>query len=470
MRRGPAPGCAASGAAALAVAAALNASLLLAGCGAAATGTDASRRLDAFFGDLHARGLFDGAVVVGQGRRIVWQKGFGFANIERQIPFTPDTAADGASLAKTFTATLLVLLQHDGILSLDDPAQRYLKELPYPEITLRHLLTHSSGLAGSDYGYFDAFLPPDRVRTTETLLAVLAAQKPPLAFPPGTGFEYSSFGYDLAALAAERAAGASYAQLLEARIFRPLGIVSAFVRPALLSDFPAGRTLAYKRAGDRIGLNDVFDREGFHGGCNIYISARDLQRWNASFFDNSLLDDEELAQLMAPARIGHAASGLTLGSWYSASDGSAFWYSGHLQGFHSEVFRNELSHRSIVYMSNNTLDPWLQKGLVRAVNDILSGSAPRVAPPGTEAIADEARASLAGRWQTSDGEAMTIESRGDRLELVRQDVRYHLFPEGGAKAFYAPGCDLMVGFQKGADGTLSRIYVSSNLAARWGTR
>jgi len=108
----------------------------------------AAARLETLFGGLHARGLFDGAVVIGQRDAILWEKGFGEANVAAGVPFTPDTPADGASLAKTFTAALLFSLDSQGRLSHDEPAQRLLPELPYPDVTLRHLITHTSGLPG----------------------------------------------------------------------------------------------------------------------------------------------------------------------------------------------------------------------------------------------------------------------------------------------------------------------------------
>jgi CubicO group peptidase (beta-lactamase class C family) len=214
--------------------------LTLGGCATTRSQDDLlASRLATLLADLHERGLFNGALVVGDDQNIAFARGVGYADAERGIPFTPDTPADGASLAKTFTAALVIMLEHDGLLDLDAPAQRLLPELPYAEITLRHLLSHSSGIPVLGYDYFDPWIPPNQVRTTEALLAVIAAQRPVLAFPPGTGFEYSSFGYDLAALAAARAGGKPYAELLAERIFRPLGITSAFVRPARLGDFRA---------------------------------------------------------------------------------------------------------------------------------------------------------------------------------------------------------------------------------------
>ena len=124
--------------------------------------------------------------------------------------------------------------------------------------------------------------------------------------------------------------------------------------------------------------------------------------------------------------------------------------------------------RSIVYMSNNTIDPWLQKGLVRAIESVLNGHDPGpIEPPVFEAIAGTARASLEGNWRMADGTTWTIES-SPRLAISRGAVRYPIFPVG--QAFYAPGLDVIIGFNKGADGSLTRLQVSSNIEERSGNR
>jgi CubicO group peptidase (beta-lactamase class C family) len=423
---------------------------LLTGAGCRSVSTN--NRLDAYFSDLHARGLFDGAVVITTGE-VTYAKSFGYANVERKVPFTPDTAADGASLAKTFTAALLLILQRDGIIDLDQPAQKFLPELPYPDITLRHLLSHSSGIPVLDYDYFDRYLPSD-------LLRVIAEQKPSLASRPGTAFEYSSFGYDLAALAASRAAGKSYFELLQDRIFAPLGITSAFARPARLHDFPGIRTLGYRHTASGLEVHDVFDFEAFAGGSNLYISARDLNRWNMSFLGAPITTRDALET----ARVANAPSGLTLGSWYSTPDRSAFWYSGHLQGFHDEVFRDTRKRWSIVYMSNNTIEPWLQKGVVRTVTAILDGAhVEPYAPPAVEEIRKEERAALAGEWLMPGGDTLTIDMTGGHLNAVRDGVRYRIV-QISPRAFYIPGLDHILGFAK------DRIYLSTNVAEEWGAR
>jgi CubicO group peptidase (beta-lactamase class C family) len=427
------------------------------------------RRLASLMSDLHERGLFDGAVVVGKGQDILWEKGFGFANQTKRVPFTPHTATDAASLAKTFTATLVLLLRAEGVLDLDAPVQRYLPELPYPEITLRHLLSHSSGLPAY-YDYFEPFIPAGRVRTTETLLEVIAERKPPLHFRPGSSFEYSSFAYDLAALAAARAAGASYGDLLQKRFFEPLGITSAFLRPARLRDFPGARTLGYRRVRGVRKVNDVFDLEGFHGGSNIYISARDLYRWNSAFLTESVLTTKTKNAALEFARIGNATSGLTLGSWYRTEIGDAYCYAGHLQGFHSEVFRELKSGWSIVYASNNTLEPWLQPAIIRAIRSILEGNEVRpLAPSDTVKIAKEERRSLAGVWAMSAMTALEIENSEERLSVRLNGVAYQMIPVS-ENMFYVPGLHFYIGFAKHDKDSIDRIYVSTNFGEWWGVR
>ena len=421
---------------------------------ACVTSTPVERRLDALMSDLHQRGLFDGAVVVGDGERIVWERGFGLANVEERVPFTPSTNTDSGSLAKTFTAAVLIDLEREGVLDLDDPAQKWLPELPYPDITLRHLLSHSSGFT-FDYDYFDPFLSAGQDRTTERLLAVVAAQKPELSFPPGTAFEYSGFGFDLASLAAARATKKEYGQLLRERVFAPRGMGAPFLRPARLAAFPQPRTRGYRRVNGKLEPHEVFDYEAFHGGSNIYASARDFHRWNTSSF---------APEALQYARIAGAESGLTLGSWYRSAAGDAYWYAGHLQGFHDEVFR--AGRWSIVYVSNNTLEPWLQHAIVRAIHAIVRGKdVPPLTPPAVQEVSKDERASLDGTWRLDGGETLAIE----RTAVLHNGIRYRMIPVS-PRAFYVPGLHLMLGFAKDPRGAIARIHVSSNLEERWGVR
>lgn len=421
-----------------------------------------AERLDGLLSDLHQRGLFDGAVVVGAGGEVLFEGAYGLANAEADVPFTPDTPLDGGSLAKPFTAELVLQLAAEGALELDAPLAATLPELPYPRLTIRQLLSHSSGLA--DLGALDDLVAPGEVRTTETHLALLAEHRPALLFEPGTAFSYSTLAYDLLALATGRAAGSTYAELLDERLLRPLGLRSAFLRPARLADFPGTRTRGYARTPDGHTDNDALDGEAFHGGSNLYLSVRDMQRWVAAYLEPST----RLLGGRAPrARIGAAESGLTLGSWYRG--GGAEWYSGHHQGFHSEAFRRADGELAIAYGSNNTLEPWLMRALVRAIAEAAIGGQPSaLQPPAVEPVDPATRAVLAGAWQLPHGPTLRISAASRALSMAANGVTYPVY-QVALEWFYAPGLDHVLGFGGQASGW-DRIYLSTNVNEGWGAR
>jgi CubicO group peptidase (beta-lactamase class C family) len=118
--------------------------------------------------DLHERGLFNGAVVVGSDDEILYGHGFGLANVAAGVRFTPNTPSYGASMGKTLTAAAVLMLHEDGEIDLDDSVTKHLPEFPYPEVTVRHLISHSSGLHADGPYFF--FLAPDADKLTNELL------------------------------------------------------------------------------------------------------------------------------------------------------------------------------------------------------------------------------------------------------------------------------------------------------------
>ena len=119
---------------------------LLFSCTTSEKALTATQSINSLMTKLHEQGYFDGAVVVGRGHEIVYEAGFGYANVEEAALFTPATPTDGASMAKTLSSAAIMILQAEGRLALDEPAASYLPELPYPDITVRHLITHGTGL------------------------------------------------------------------------------------------------------------------------------------------------------------------------------------------------------------------------------------------------------------------------------------------------------------------------------------
>ena len=225
---------------------------------------------------------FSGAIVLGRAGRMVYARGIGLRPTARAgCRSRRRRPATGASIAKTFAAAAIHLLVAEGRLDLDDPVVRHVAEFPHRATRVRHLLAHSVGLP--DYDYFDADFAPGTRRDTAAMLRVLAVRMSTPPFEPGSRFEYSSLGFDVAAMVVERVSGQPYTRFVQQRLFAPLGLRDSFARPAFFADWPGPRTLGYRERAGRWERFEVFDGEDFHGGSNWYVSALDLTRWAAAF-------------------------------------------------------------------------------------------------------------------------------------------------------------------------------------------
>jgi len=162
-----------------------------AGCASVVTDESLSARVDALMAPLVAANEISGAVLLTRRGSVVYQRGFGMANHAADVSFTPDAPADGASLAKTFTAAGLWWLVQEGRIEIDAPVTRHLPEFPHAQTTVRHLIVHSNGLPPY-YEFFEPYFAKDEVRTTQALLRVVARQAPAPSFLPGSRFEYSN--------------------------------------------------------------------------------------------------------------------------------------------------------------------------------------------------------------------------------------------------------------------------------------
>lgn len=425
----------------------------IAGCGPdspPSIAQDADRLLQS----LHDRGWFNGAVVLGHGDRELYARGFGPANIAAGAPFTPDTPADGGSIAKTFTAASILTLADEGRLRLDDRVQEHLPEYPHAATLVRHLLTHSAGLPEAEYDFFDDLVPKDQTRTTMRFLDVLRARHVAAAFEPGTRFRYSSLGFDVAALLVERISGKRWDVFLRERMLGPLGMEATFVRPAWFADWSGTRTLSYRRTGAGLVADDVFDNEGFYGGSNLYFSARDLHRWSRSFYTRPVLSGTALRSgteagviSEGPGRSGHLA--LNFLGWYYSELGRRYHYPGALQGFWSSAYRDEDRRFSVVYMSNNGMPQWLRPLLSRALIDMMSGR-----PPGAIEsrsyldLGDAGLDAAAGRYDVDGVGRLHIDVRDGRaFTRVGEGIEYPAFPVGDGQ-LYVPGRDVWIGFPR----------------------
>ena len=289
------------------------------------------------------------ALVVVKDGKIVRAQGYGVANVELGVPVTPDTVFQSASTGKTFTAALFLLLEKDGKLELDDPISRYLDNTPtaWAGITIRHLLTHTSGL-GDPYTKID--LRKDY--TDEELIALEASM--PLLSAPGERFAYSNAGYHLLGFIARRVGGKFFGEQLEERIFAPLGMKSAGVISE--ADIVPGRAAGYERIDGKLqnqrwvapSLNRTADG-------TIALSARDLARWSMALDGEAILDARAKEASWTPARLNDGSSGPYGLGWYVGSQNGhrVVQHGGAWQGFKAALQRYPDQRMTVAVLANS---------------------------------------------------------------------------------------------------------------------
>jgi CubicO group peptidase (beta-lactamase class C family) len=265
--------------------------------------------LDRVFSDWSSKDGPGCSVAASQDGRTVYEAGYGSANLEADVPITPASIFHAASVSKQFTAMSVLLLAREGKLSLDADVRTYLPELPDygHRITLRHLLTHTSGLRDQwdllalARGRFEE----DRI-TEADVLDIVTRQKA-LNFVPGTEYLYSNTGYTLAAIIVGRVAGKSLRQFADERIFKPLGMT----RTHFHDDYTMlvkGRTSAYEREKDgwHVGIPN-FDT---YGATSLFTTVGDLLKWQENF-RHPVVGDEAILQQMQTSAV--LANGDTTG-------------------------------------------------------------------------------------------------------------------------------------------------------------
>ena len=266
--------------------------------------------LDRVFSAWSAKDAPGCSVAASRNGKTVYEAGYGSANLETDAPITPASIFHAASVSKQFTATAVLLLVREGKLSLEADVRTYLRELPDygHRITLRHLLTHTSGLRDQwdllalARGRFEE----DRI-TEADVLDIVTRQKS-LNFVPGTEYLYSNTGYTLAAIIVGRVAGKPLRQFADERIFQPLGMM----RTHFHDDYTMlvkGRTSAYARRPNgewRVSIPN-FDT---YGATSLFTTVGDLLRWQENL-QHPVVGDAAMVREMQTRAI--LANGDTVG-------------------------------------------------------------------------------------------------------------------------------------------------------------
>jgi CubicO group peptidase (beta-lactamase class C family) len=289
------------------------------------------------------------AVAIVRAGTVVKAQGYGLANVEHQVPVTPDTIFQSGSLGKMFTAVAVMLQVEDGKLSLSDPIAKFFPGAPaaWTSITVRHLLTHTSGIPDYTDGAIDL-----RKDYTEEQLAPMAYGLK-LDFTPGEKWKYSNTGYLLLGIIIHKASGTFYGDVLAERVFKPLGMETTRV-------ISEADIVPHRAAGYMLVKGELKNQEWVSPSLNttadgaLYFSVKDLIAWDAGVGAGRILRASSWASVFEPVRLNDGKTFDYGFGWALGVRGGqpVYQHGGAWQGFKTHYARFDRGHLSVVVLAN----------------------------------------------------------------------------------------------------------------------
>ena len=394
---------------------------------------------------------------------VVFEKAFGLADMEHNVPNTAQTIFESGSVAKQFTAAALVLLQQVGKLSIDDSVRKYIPELPDygSPLTIRHLLNHTAGLR--DWGTVMSLTGAgrgDRVISQDLALDVITHQRA-LDFKPGAEYSYSNSGYNLAAIIVERVSKQKFPVFVEERLFKPLGMTNSSWRDDYQRIVP-GRAQAYSRQGNGPWrLNMPF--MNVYGNGGMLTTVGDWMKWNAMLDSQSLgaplVAALETQGVLNDGRKISYALGLVVATYKGLKDVS---HGGATAGYQTFLTRYPDKKVSVGVMCNGTSPG--AGGIAASITDEIFGPLPETARPEAAAkVSEDELKKLVGVWRNEKTHApvrFVIENGVSRWSGGR------LIPMGGGK-FIGGNNELKFTFDKDGKPTSAESVDDGGEATRF---
>ena len=313
--------------------------------------------------------------------KLIYKRGLGLANLDYDVPNTSTTRFTVASVSKAFTAMSVALLAQQGKISLDDEIQKYVPEIPkyqYP-ITIRHMLSHTSGIREYDALVLFGGLNTDNALSNKTVLNMLARQKN-ISFKPGSRYQYSNSNFLLAGIIVERVSGKSLRQFADENIFKPLGMKNTMFwdnRFEVVKNRAQGyRVNPGSPIRQRSSLNDLV------GDGGLMTTIEDLYLWDQNFYEPKVGTKELIAQITTAATLNNGEKvGYGFGLFHTTYKGlPVIKHSGNQGGFRAQIAWFPAQKFTSIALCNNMAI--LPKQVVEKLADIyLEGQFKPVPPP-----------------------------------------------------------------------------------------
>ena len=323
-------------------------------------------KIDSLLQSAAANNSFNAVVLIAEKGKIQYEKAFGYREFAGHIPLEKTDVFELASVSKQFTAMVIMMLKEKGLLQYDDLVEKYLN-VPYKGITIRHLLTHTSGLP--DYqAVMDAHWDKSKVAGNDDILAYLNQYNPPKLAEPGTKYAYSNTGYVFLASIAEKASGRDFIEFCNKEIFQKLGMKHTGIRTlqekAAVKNFAVGHI--YVKARNEFVRADSFPSSDYtiwlgnrKGPGRISSTAEDLLKWDQALYNNRLISQQTLAEAFTPMKLSDGKLSNYGFGWIIVPNdpsGKIVWHNGDNPGYKTHIMRVLGRKNTMIILCNNASD------------------------------------------------------------------------------------------------------------------
>jgi CubicO group peptidase (beta-lactamase class C family) len=384
--------------------------------------------VDAVFAQYTKRGSPGCAVGIYRDGAVVYSKGYGLAALENEVPISAGTVFDIGSTSKQFTAFSILLLEQQGKLSLDDDVRKYIPELPdYGRtITLRHMLSHTSGLR--DYaGLFEfAGIPEQDLTTDQDALDLIVRQKR-LNFMPGEEWGYSNSGFFLLSQVVKRVSGKSIRDFAQENIFKPLGMEHTQIFDWHGLVIPR-RATGYTYDDDRKTFAVEMSNFEQAGDGSVQTSVEDLLRWDENFYTGKVGGPELMRKMQTIGTLNNGQKhGYGLALFLATYRGQpTVRHGGAWAGYRAELLRFPQQHSSFAVLCNVAqAEPWVYADSVADVvlASVLGSKTELAGKAATPLkVADDAMRGHIGWYRNAAGEYFHITFKDGKLFAVGSEA------------------------------------------------
>ncbi len=332
------------------------------------------QELKELFSTLYEKKIFNGSAVASKSGEAVFSNQYGFSNMEQKEKMDEMSQFPIASITKTFTSTAVLQLQQKGKLKMEDPVQKYLPDFPYSNVSIRHLLNNTSGLA-QEYHLFDTVIEenPEKLISNQDIIPTFLRFKTPLSFLPGSKWEYNNINFCIAAMIIEKVSGMSYTRYLDENIFKPAKMKNSLV--------PVNRKIKSQNQVERytypnlystrlVNVNTLKDpfliqeKSNFYGNGGIVSTASDLKKYENALFTHQIIGKKELQEALTPTTLNdgkkvtfmidgkEVSYGLGWAMYTDETDGKIVFHDGSINGLTSILLHNITKNQTVILLSN----------------------------------------------------------------------------------------------------------------------